>query len=277
MTIEIRESVREPKSGWPTLPLGELWRHRELLYFLAWRDMKVRYKQTVFGAGWAVAQPLITMLVFTVIFGHFAHLPSSGVPYSLLALTGLLPWFLFSSSIVKIGQSLIANQQLISKVYVPRLLIPLAAVTGGIVDLLIGFVLLLGIMAYYCVAPGVELVAAPAFILLALAVSLGAGLWLGALNVRYRDVGYVIPFLIQVLLYVSPVAYSGTALIPDRWRWLYDLNPLTTVINGFRWSVLDVPWSPSVSSLVSVLLTLVALVGGAFYFRRAERTFADVI
>ena len=270
------ETVIRPRGRWRLLNIRELWAARELLLFLVWRDVKVRYKQTLLGIAWTVIQPLIMMVVFTVIFQRLAGLPSGGPPYAVVTFSGLLPWLLFSSSLTKIGISMVSNSSLITKVYFPRLLIPLAASGGTLVDFLISCVVLAGLMAYYNLVPGVEVLVLPAFLLLAIVTSVGAGLWLASLNVRYRDIGLMIPFLVQVLMFVTPVGYSSAA-VPEKWRVLYDLNPLATVINGFRWTLLGTE-APSAGSVA--FATLVAgglLVTGVAYFRGMERTFADEV
>ena len=266
----------EPSRGWVSLKLRELWEYRELLYFFIWRDVKVRYKQTVLGAAWAIIQPLVTMVIFSVVFGQLARLPSDGLPYPIFAYTALLPWTFFASALGKSGASLVSSAHLISKVYFPRLIIPISAAVGGAVDFAIAFVILLGMMAFYGIFPTAAVLTLPLFLLLALATALGVGLWLSALNVRYRDVGYLIPFLVQVWLYASPVAYSSS-LIPERWRPLYGLNPMAGVVEGFRWALLGTDWQPGPLIAVSVGAVIVILLSGALYFRRMEETFADVV
>ena len=269
-------TVIEPARGWIALNLRALWEYRELLYFLIWRDVKVRYKQTVLGAAWAIIQPLVTMVIFSVVFGQLARLPSDGLPYPIFAYTALLPWTFFASALGKSGTSLVSSAHLISKVYFPRLIIPISAAVGGAVDFAIAFVILLGMMAFYGIFPTAAVLTLPLFLLLALATALGVGLWLSALNVRYRDVGYLIPFLVQVWLYASPVAYSSS-LIPERWRPLYGLNPMAGVVEGFRWALLGTDWQPGPLIAVSVGAVVVILLSGALYFRRMEETFADVV
>ena len=255
----------------------DLWRYRELLFFLAWRDVAVRYKQTVIGVAWALIPPLATMLVFVLVFSKVAHLPSEGVPYPLLVLAGMLPWQLFASALGESSNSLVGNANLISKVYFPRLVVPLSSLAVGLIDFLIGLPVLAVLMIAYGVAPGWQLVFLPLFVALALASAWSLGLWLCALNVRYRDVRYVIPFIVQFGLYVSPVGYS-TAIVPSEWRWLFALNPMAGVIEGVRWSLFGTP--PPFAEpgfAVSLALTAALLAGGVWYFRRTERTFADVI
>lgn len=265
-----------PRSAWAPLDLAELWAHRELLVFLAWRDLKVRYKQTALGVLWAVVQPVATMLVFTLVFGRIAQVPVGDVPYPLFAFAGLLPWQLFSSALTDAGNSLVANRDLLTKVYLPRLLIPFAAVLASLVDLGVAFVLLLGLMAFERYSPGPTIVLLPAFIALALLTALAVGVWLAALNVRYRDIRYTIPFITQFLLFATPVAYPLSA-VPEPWRSVLALNPLAAVVEGFRWALLGTtPVLPATLG-ISVAALIVLFVSGLYYFRRAEREFADVI
>jgi len=268
--------VIEPKRGWQWLNIGEIWRYRELLYFLVWRDIKVRYKQTAIGAAWAILQPLLTMWIFTVIFGVFARIPSDGLPYPIFAYAALLPWTYFAQAITRSGASLVGDSNLIRKVYFPRLIIPISAATAPLVDFAIAFVLLLGMMGWYGFAPTWGMIALPIFLLLALATALAVSLFLSVLNVRYRDVGHAIPFLTQCWMYASPVAYP-VSLVPQRWRPLYSLNPMVGVIEGFRWALLGKE-SPDFSTMaISAIVVLGLLVGGLLYVPRMERTFADVI
>ena len=265
----------EPARGMVAVPFGELWAYRELLYFLIWRDVKVRYKQTVIGAAWAIVQPLMTMVVFSVIFGAFAQIPSDGVPYPVFAFAALLPWQLFANAMSNAGNSLVGSQNLITKVYFPRLLVPLAAVLGGMVDFGIAFVILLALMAGFGVAPTAAIVTLPLFVLLALATALAVGLWLSALNVQYRDVRYTIPFLTQLWMYATPVVYPSS-IVPEPWRALLGLNPLAGVVEGFRWALLGTP-PPGPLLWVSVVTVSIALVGGLVYFQRMESSFADLV
>ncbi|WP_052049888.1 ABC transporter permease [Leptolyngbya sp. KIOST-1] len=256
----------------------DLWRYRELFYFLAWRDILVRYKQTAIGVAWALIRPFLTMVVFTVVFGRLANLPSEGgAPYPILVFSAMLPWQFFSNALSECSNSLITNANLISKVYFPRLVVPTSAVIVSFVDFLISGLILLGLMAWYQAVPSWRVVTLPLFVAIAFAAAMGAGLWLAALNVQYRDFRYVVPFLVQFGLYISPVGFSS-AIIPDRWRLLYSLNPMVGVIDGFRWAIIggDVAlyWP---GFLLSLLLVGVLLVTGILYFRRMERTFADVI
>jgi lipopolysaccharide transport system permease protein len=268
-------TIRPPK-GWAPLDLREFAGAHELLYFLVLRSLKLRYKQTVLGAAWAVLQPLLTMAVFTVIFGRLARLSSDGLPYPVFALAALVPWTYFGNALTQASNSLVDQHQLLTKVYFPRLLLPLAAVVAGLVELAISFVMLLLVLAWYGITPSVRLLVAPAFALLAAACAFAPGIWLAALNVRYRDVRYVIPFLVQLWLFATPVAYSSS-LIPDRWRLLYGLNPMAGVVDGFRWMVAPTAHPPGSGFAVSLATVAVLLTGGLYFFRRMERTFADVV
>jgi lipopolysaccharide transport system permease protein len=265
-----------PSRGWIHLDLKDLWLFRELIYFLTWRDVKVRYKQTLLGAGWAILQPLINMVVLSVIFGRFANMPTEGIPRPIYTFTALLPWGLFSKALSDAGRSMLANRSMITKIYFPRLIIPLSSVLGGLVDFSIQFVILLMMMLFYQYSPTIAVVTLPLFLLLALATALGFGLWLSALNVLYRDVNYILPFLIQLWLLVTPVAYSSS-VVPEQWQWLYALNPMVGVVEGFRWALLDAS-PPDIQTLViSTGITIIVLVTGMYYFRRMERTFADLV
>jgi lipopolysaccharide transport system permease protein len=266
----------EPKRRLLQLDLGAVWQYRELLYFLVWRDVKVRYKQTAIGAAWTILQPLMTMAIFTVIFGNFAKIPSDGLPYPVFAYTALLPWTYFAQAIGRSGSSLVGNTSLIKKVYFPRLIIPISAAIAPLVDFAVAFTLLLAMMGWYGIAPTWGLTALPFFLLQALATVLAVSLFLSALNVRYRDVGHAIPFLIQFWMYASPVAYP-VSLVPLKWRPLYSVNPMVGIIEGFRWALLG-KGSPDFRAMaVSAIVVLGLLVGGLVYFKRMERTFADVI
>jgi lipopolysaccharide transport system permease protein len=268
-------TIRPPK-GWAPLDLREFAGAHELLYFLVLRSLKLRYKQTVLGATWAVLQPLLTMAVFTVIFGRLARLSSDGLPYPVFALAALVPWTYFGNALTQASNSLVDQHQLLTKVYFPRLLLPLAAVLAGLVELAISFVMLLLVLGWYGITPSVRLLAAPAFALLAAACAFAPGIWLAALNVRYRDVRYVIPFLVQLWLFATPVAYSSS-LIPERWRLLYGLNPMAGVVDGFRWMVAPTAHEPGTGLAVSIATVAVLLTGGLYFFRRMERSFADVV
>jgi lipopolysaccharide transport system permease protein len=265
----------QPSQGWNNRTLSDIWAYRELLYFFIWRDVKVRYKQTLLGAGWAIIQPLMTMVVFTIFFGHLAKVPSDGLPYPVFSLMALVPWTYFAAALAGCSTSLSGYQHIISKVYFPRLIIPMAAVIAPLVDFAIGFVILIGFMAWYRIVPGPAIVWLPALMLLALATAAGVGVWLAALNVRYRDVRYVVPFVVQLWMFATPVAYPAS-LVPERWRAVYGLNPMAGVIEGFRWALARGP-APGVLTLVSAAVVVVLIAGGAVYFRKLEGTFADVI
>ncbi len=269
-------TVYEPTHGWLSLKLGDLWRYRELLYFLTWRDIKIRYKQTALGVAWAVLQPLITMVIFSVIFGQLAKLPSDGIPYPVFSYAALLPWGLFSGALQRAGTSLVTNANLITKVYFPRLVIPISAVAAGLMDFVISFVVLLGLMLFYHITPTWRIFTIPLFVLLAILTAMAVSLWLSALNVQYRDVQYMIPFLIQAWMYASPVAYSVGLVPTGIWRIIYGLNPLAGVIQGFRWALLGGN-PPDELLAISVIIVFSLLVSGLFYFRRMEKTFADVV
>lgn len=272
----------QPRHGWASLGLEELWHYRELLYFLVWRDVKVRYKQTVLGAAWAILQPLMTMLVFTIFFGKLAAVGSDGLPYQLFSYAGVLPWSFFAQGLSQAGNSILDSSRLISKVYFPRLTIPIAAVMGGLVDFAIAFVVLIGLMVYYGVVPSPAILFLPLILLLAIGAALGMGFWLGALNVQYRDIRYVIPFFIQLWLFVTPVIYPASRVtaklkasgLPP---WLLGLNPMAGVVEGFRWALLRSGAPPTQLLIPSTAVTVILLVTGGFYFRRMERTFADVV
>lgn len=255
----------------------DIWRYRELFLFLAWRDILVRYKQTAIGIAWSVIRPLAAMLVFTVVFGSLAKLPSNGAPYPVMVFAAMLPWQFFATALTESSNSLITNANLLSKVYFPRLIVPAGAVIVNLVDFLISCALMAGVMAWYGFVPDWRIVLLPAFLLMAILASLGAGLWLAALNVQYRDFRYVVPFLVQFGLYISPVGFSSS-IVPEKWRLLYFLNPMVGVIDGFRWAILGdrfpMHWP---GFLISSLLSFAVFVGGVVYFRRMERTFADVV
>jgi lipopolysaccharide transport system permease protein len=271
----IAPTIIEPPGGWEFPRLGELWEFRELLYFLTWRDVKVRYRQTALGVLWALLQPLLAMAVFSLFFGRLANVSSDGVPYAVFNLAGLVPWTFFAFGLNESANSVVGSRQLITKVYFPRLAIPLATVLAGAVDFAIGFVLLLVVMAIYGIVPGVRVLLIPPLLLLAFTTAFGAGLWLAALNVQYRDVRYVLPFLTQLWMFVTPIVYSSS-IVPIRWRALYALNPMAGVVDGFRWALLG---TPGVTNAIatSVVAAVALAAGGAVYFRRMERAFADVI
>jgi len=266
-----------PSQGWVPLKLKDLWEYRELLYFLIWRDIKVRYKQTALGATWAIIQPFFTMVVFSVFFGHLAKVPSDGIPYPLFSFAALVPWTFFANGLSQSSNSLVGSGTLITKVYFPRLIIPLASVFSGIVDFVLAFIVLLGIMVYYGLLPTtINVIWLPLFLLLALTTSLGVGLWLSALNVEYRDVRHIVPFITQFWMLATPIGYPSS-LLQQPWRTLYGLNPMVGVVEGFRWALLGTNTAPGPIIAVSAVAAVLILVTGAFYFRRMEKTFADLV
>lgn len=265
-----------PRRSWAEVDWRELWRYRELLYFLIWRDLKVRYKQTAVGVGWAILQPFLTMIVFTLFFGKLAKIPSNGLPYPIFYYAGLLPWTYFANAVSSSTGVVVQNQGVITKVYFPRLILPIASVVSGLVDFVISFAVLLGMMVYYRVEPRVGLLFVPVLLLLAAATALGAGLWLSALNAIYRDVRYAIPFLMQFWMFASPVVYPSS-MVPARWRWLYQLNPMAGVIDCFRWELTGRGEVQGLYLLLSSVAVLILLAAGLFYFHRMEDTFADVV
>jgi lipopolysaccharide transport system permease protein len=269
-------TIIRPSRGWVALQLGEIWRYRELLFFLIWRDVKVRYKQTAIGGAWAIIQPLLAMIIFTVFFGRLAKLPSDGIPYPLFSYAALLPWQLFAHALTESSNSVVANERLVTKVYFPRLIIPLASVLSGLVDFAVAFVIVLAMMAWYRVPPTWTIFTLPLFLVLTLVTALAIGLWLAALNVQYRDVRYTVAFIVQLWLFASPVAYSSS-LVPVRWRPVYGLNPMAGVIEGFRWALLSKTSGPGGMLAVSTAVVLMILVGGLYYYRRMEKSFADVV
>ena len=266
----------EPARGWEVPNLREMWSYRELLYFLVWRDIKVRYKQTALGAGWAILQPLCTMVVFSLFFGRLAGVPSDGVPYPLFSFAALVPWTFFANGLIQSANSVVASQQLVTKIYFPRVMIPAATVLSGAIDFVIAFVILLGMMLWYEVVPTARVLWVLPLTLLALVTSLGVGLWFAALNVQYRDVRYTMPFLVQLWLFATPVAYPGS-MLSEPWRTLYGLNPMVGVVEGFRWALLGTQAGLGSTIVVSSAAALVLFVGGAMYFRRMEADFADIV
>jgi lipopolysaccharide transport system permease protein len=268
--------VLQSSKGFVGLNLRDVWAYRELLYFLVWRDIKVRYKQTVLGAAWAILQPVMTMAVFSVFFGHLAKMPSDGIPYPVFVFTALLPWQLFAYALGESANSLVGNQNLITKVYFPRLVIPIAAVLAGLVDFAIAFFVLLVLMWYYSIVPTAAAALLPLFVVLAIASALSVGLWLSSLNVKYRDVRYTIPFLTQFWMFATPIAYPSS-LVPEKWRALFGLNPMAGVVEGFRWALLGKAEGPGPLLLVSIIAVTVLLIGGLVYFRQTETTFADLV
>jgi homopolymeric O-antigen transport system permease protein len=266
----------EPPRGWLHVEFGELWAARELLYFFVWRDIKIRYKQTAIGAMWAVLQPVLTMMVFSLFFGKLAKIPSHGLPYPIFYYSALLPWMYFSTALTNATSVVVEQQRVITKVYFPRLVLPLSAVFSGLLDFAISFVVFLILMVYYRIAPGPAILLFPLFLLLAVLTALGAGLWLSTLNAIYRDVRYVVPFLVQFWMFASPVAYPSS-LVPERWRWVYGLNPMAGVIEGFRWSLTGQGQPPNILLAASSTMVLLLVAGGAAYFTRMEGTIADVV
>ena len=265
----------QPSSGWVSLRLRELLDYRELLYFLIWRDIKVWYKQTVFGALWAILQPFITMVIFSLFFGRLANMPSDGIPYPLFAFAALVPWTFFANGLSQSSNSLVTSANLLKKVYFPRLLIPGASVLAGAVDFLFAFIVLLGMMGFFGFTPTANIIWLPLLLVLALITSLGVGLWFSALNVQFRDVRYTIPFLTQSWLFATPIAYPSS-LLSEPWRTLYGINPMVGVVEGFRWALLGTDTAPGPIILVSAIMAIIIFIGGMFYFRRMEKTFADI-
>ena len=266
----------KPSTGLAALNLRDLWIYRELVFFMIWRDIKVRYKQTLLGAAWAVIQPVLTMLIFNFIFGTVAKVNTEGIPYPIFSYTALLPWGLFSAALNNASRSLTTNQNMVSKIYFPRLVLPLASVLGGLVDFAIAFLILIVLMIYYKVTPTAAIWTLPLFLVLTVVTALGVSLWLSAINVQYRDVNYVLPFLTQFWLFLTPVAYSAN-VISAKWQFVYSLNPMAGVVNGFRWALLGTNTGPNMNMAISIGISLIFLVSGLFYFRSMERTFADTI
>lgn len=267
--------IIQPKRGWVGFDLGEIWRYRELVYFMAWRDIKLRYKQTVLGAAWAILQPVLAMVVFTLFFGKLAQMPSDGVPYAIFSYCALVPWTYFANALSSAGNSLVGSANLINKVYFPRLIVPGASVLAGTLDFGIAFSVLLGMMLYYGIAPSWGILLVPVLFLLTMGTALGVGTWLSALNVKYRDVRYVIPFMIQLWMFATPIVYP-LSLVPERYRLLVALNPMAGIIEGYRAALLGRPFQWNALAMSAVLCVLL-LLAGAFYFRSVEKTFADVI
>ena len=265
-----------PRSGWWAFPLGELWSYRELLYFFVWRDIKIRYKQTVIGAAWAILQPFLTMLVFSLFFGKLAHIPSEGLPYPIFYYCALLPWMYFAASLQNATNTMVENQRLITKVYFPRLALPLSSILSGLVDFGVSFLMFIAMMIYFGTRPSAAILWFPAFLLLALLTALGMGLWLSALNAVYRDVRYVVPFVVQFWMFASPVVYPSS-LVPEKWRGLYGLNPMAGVIEGFRWSLAGHGDPPRRMLLVSAGVVILLVLTGVAYFQKMETKIADVV
>lgn len=269
--------IIKPSKGWVGLRLKDLWVYRELVYFLTWRDLKVRYKQSILGVLWAVLKPFMNMVVFSIFFGSLAKMPSDGVPYPLFYFVGSLPWELFGNALTVSSKSMVSSGNMISKIYFPRLIVPLSSVMASVVDFLISFVILIGLMFYYHYAPTIGLLWLPLLMILSLITALGVGFWTSALMVRYRDVGYILPFVTNLWMFITPVLYSAS-MIPEKWRVIYSLNPMTGVIEGFRYALLGTTQSISVLMIVlSIVISILMFVSGMFYFRRMEKQFADMI
>jgi lipopolysaccharide transport system permease protein len=269
-------TIIRPSKGWVSLKLQELWEYRELLYFLVWRDVKVRYKQTVLGAAWAIIQPFFTMVVFSLFFGKLAKMPSDGIPYPLFSFAALVPWAFFANGLSQASNSLVGSAHLITKVYFPRLVVPISSVISGILDFALAFVVLLGMTLYYGIIPTFNIIWLPFLLLLAFVTALGVGMWFSALNVQFRDVRYILPFITQFWMFATPIVYPSS-LLPEPWRTVYGLNPMVGVVEGFRWALLGTQTAPGPILIVSSLASLAILMGGAFYFKRMEKTFADLV
>jgi lipopolysaccharide transport system permease protein len=274
---EQQVTIIQPEKGWSALKLGDLWRYRELIYFMTWRDVKVRYKQTLLGASWAILRPFLTMVVFSIFFGNLAKVPSDGIPYPIYTFTALLPWELFATALSQASRSLVQNTNMVTKIYFPRMILPISSILAGVVDFLVAFLVLIGMMIFYKITPTIYIWTLPLYLLLTLVTALGVGLWLSALNVLYRDINYITPFLTQFWLYITPIAYP-VSMIPEKWRLIYALNPMSGVVDGFRWALLGNQQSaPGPMLIVSSVIAVVTLVSGLFYFRRMERQFADMV
>ncbi|MEO8357315.1 MAG: ABC transporter permease [Chloroflexota bacterium] len=281
-SLEINEPKKkplirlQPTRGWTSLKLQEIWEHRELMGIFVWRDLKVRYRQTVIGALWAIVQPFLTMVIFSVFFGRLAGIPSDSIPYPIFSYAALVPWTFFANSINQASNSLVNNAEMIKKIYFPRLTMPLASVVGGLVDFILAFIILLGMMFYYGFVPTINILWFPLFVLLSMMTALGVGLWLAAMNVQFRDVRYMVPFITQAWLFATPVAYPSS-LLSEPWRTLYGLNPMVGVVEGFRWALLGTDTAPGPMIIISFIVAFLILISGTYYFRRMEKTFADVI
>lgn len=273
---DLPRTRREPSKGWALPKLRELWEYRELLYFFVWRDIKVRYRQTVMGALWAIIQPFFTMVIFSLFFGRLAKIPSDGLPYPVFSYAALVPWTFFATALNQASNSLVASASMVKKIYFPRLSLPIATVLASVVDFVLAFIVLLGMMLYYGLVPTINVLWLPLFFLLALITSLGVSLWLSAMNVQFRDVHYTIPFLTQAWLFVTPIAYPSS-LLSEPWRTLYGLNPMAGVVEGFRWALLGTDTAPGPMTLVSAVVAVILFISGAFYFRRMEQGFADIL
>ena len=275
-TADASETLIKPAEGWESLGLSELWQNRELLYFFTWRDIKVRYKQTILGAAWAIVQPLFTMIVFSVFFGKLAKVPSDDIPYPIFSYAGLVPWQFFASGLTQSSNSLVTGANMVKKVYFPRMVMPMSAIFAGAVDFVLAFAVLVVMMLAYGISPTHNVYWLPAFFLLAFTTALGVGLWLSAMNVLFRDIRYTVPFVIQFWLFATPIAYPSS-LMSEPWRTLYALNPMVGVVEGFRWALLGADTEPGLMVGVSAAAALVLLLSGAIYFRQMEKTFADVV
>jgi len=269
-----RVTLIKPTNGWAALNLRDLWLYRELIFFMTWRDLKVRYKQTLLGVGWAILQPFMTMIVFSIFFGSLAQVPSDGVPYPIFTYAALIPWTLFSKALQDASRSLVANSHMITKVYFPRMILPISSVLAGVVDFLIAFLVLLGMMLYFNITPTANAWTLPLFLVLAVITAIAVGLWLSALNVLYRDINYILPFLTQFWMYLTPIAYPSS-MVPEKWQAIYALNPMTGVVEGFRWALLGTGQPPGLMTFVSAGVAIILLISGMFYFKRMERLFAD--
>lgn len=275
-TLHPAVTVIKPSKGWVSIGLKDLWEYRELLYFLTWRDIKVRYKQTVLGAAWAIIQPFFTMVVFSLFFGRLAKIPSDGIPYPLFAFAALVPWTFFANGLSQSSNSLVGSANLITKVYFPRLIIPVSSILSGFIDFAIAFAVFILMALYYGIFPTISIILLPFLLLLGFTTALGVGLWLSALNVKFRDVRYMIPFLTQFWLFATPIAYPSS-LLSEPWRTIYGINPMVGVVEGFRWAILGTDTAPGPMIFVSALVSLALLISGVFYFKRAEKSFADII
>jgi lipopolysaccharide transport system permease protein len=274
--INMHHTHIKPSQGWVSINFPELWEYRALLYFFIWRDIKIRYKQTVMGASWAVLQPFLTMVIFTIFFGRLANIPSDDIPYPIWSYAALVPWTFFSTGLLLSSNSLVMNANMVKKIYFPRLLMPTAAILAGVVDFILAFSVLLVMMLFYQTIPTVNIIWLPFLMLIALTTSLGVGYWFSAMNVQFRDVRYIVPFLVQAWLFITPIAYPSS-LLDDPWRTLYGINPMTGVVEGFRWALLGTDNEPGLIIIISAFFSLFLLVSGAAYFRRVEKHFADVI
>jgi len=272
----VQRILIQPSKGLFNFDLRELWQYNELLYFLVWKEVKVRYKQTIIGGAWAILQPLLTMVIFTIIFGRLAKIPSDGMPYPVFTYTALLPWMLFAQALTRSGGSLVYNANLITKVYFPRLLVPLSAALAPIVDFIVSFLILLGMLAWYGIPPTLGILALPFFLALTLVTAISVNLWLAPINVKYRDVAHTLPFLSQIWMYASPVVYP-LSMIPEKWQFLYSINPMVGVIEGFRWALLGKQSPNFMAMAISVIVVMALFLGGILYFKKMEQTFADVI